>query len=160
MSSEQYTVSSILSQLRLFKWNFQIPFDYAQSNLVTLSCIDFSVEEARKQIISMLIKFENLAQEKNMLEKEKNQRVKYSSGTELFYHETNYYTKIKQMYQCDITYEYGCRDSSMDPLDYTRHLKVVNGYTFNQTSIRLEDLIKTIEPTINPVNLISFNVSQ
>jgi hypothetical protein len=158
MSSEQYTVSSILSQLRVFKWRFQIPSPYTQSNLVTLSCIDFSVEEARKQIISMLIKFENLAQEKNMLEKEKNQRVKYSNGADYIDHEFNYYAKIKQMYQCNITYEYGCRDSSMDPLDYTRDLKVVNGYTFNQTSIQLEDLIKTVDPTINRTNLISFNV--
>ena len=109
----------------------------------------------------MLTQFENLAQEKNMLEKEKNQRVKYSSGAELFYHESNYYTKIKQMYQCNITYEMGCRDRSIDPRDFTRDLKVIDGNTntFNQTLIRLEDLIKTVEPSVNRANLISFNVS-
>jgi hypothetical protein len=159
MSSEQYTASSILANLRLFKWNFQIPSPYTQSNMVSLSCIAFSVEEARKEIVSMLTHFENTKEEKNMLEKEKNQRVKYSSGTDYIDHEFNYYTKIKQMYQCNITYGMGSRDTAMDPLDYTRDLKVIDGYDFNQTLIRLEDLIKTVEPTVNRANLISFNVS-
>jgi hypothetical protein len=161
MSLEQYTVSSILSNLRLIQWRFEIPSPYTQSNMVSLSCIAFSVEEARKEIVSMLTHFENTKEEKNMLEKEKNQRVKYSSGTDYIDREFNYYTKIKQMYQCNITYGMGSRDSSIDPRDYTRDLKVIDGNTntFNKTLIRLEDLIKTVEPTVNRANLISFNVS-
>ncbi len=158
MSSEQYTVSSILSKLRLFKWNFQIPFQYTQSNLVSLTSIAFSVEEARQQIVSMLIKFENLAEEKNKLEKEKKEKIKYYSSINYFDIELNYYAKIKQMYQCNINYEYGCRDSSMSPYDYTRDMKVMDGYDFNKT-FRLEDLIKSVDPQINEVNLISFHVS-
>jgi hypothetical protein len=155
MSSEQYTVSSILANLRLFKWSFQIPFQYTQSNQVSVSCIAFSVEEARQQILSMLTHFENTKEEKDMLEKEKN---KYSNTKDYFDHEINYYLKIKKMYQCDITYQLGCRDSSMSPYDYTRDMKVMDGYDFNKT-FRLEDLIKTVDPIINHANLISFNVS-
>lgn len=158
MSSEQNSVSSILSQLRLFEWRFQIPINYTQSNLVTLSCISISVEEARRQIVSMLIKFENLAEEKSILEKDRKQQ--HNSQT-YFNIEMNYYSKIKQMYQCNISYQQGCRDSSMEPYDYTRDMKVVNShnYSYNQDLIRLEDLIKTGEITITNVNLISFHVS-
>ncbi len=164
MSSEQYTVSSILSQLRLFEWKFQIQNGYSP-NFVSLRCIAFSVEEARQQILSMLTQFENLTEEKNKLDAEKKdklQQIKYSRGTDYIDCEINYYAKIKQMYQCDITYEHGCRDSSIQPYDYTRDMKVVNSHMFSYTLsfIRLEDLIKTVEPTINHVNLISFNVGQ
>jgi hypothetical protein len=160
MSSEQLSMSSILSQLRLFQWNFQIPIQYTQSDIVSLSCISLSVEEARHQIISMLTKFEQLVEEKNILEKEKNNNIRYSTGKEYFDHELSYYKKIKQMYQCDIIYQPGCKDSSMSPHDYTLTMKVINShsYTYQQDLISLQDLIKTVEPQINPVNLVSFHV--
>ena len=159
MSSEQLSMSSILSQLRLFQWNFKIPIQYTQSDIVSLSCISLSVEEARHQIISMLTKFEQLVEEKNTLEKEKNHNVKYSTGKEYFEHELNYYKKIKQMYQCDIIYQPGCKDSSMCPHDYKLTMKVVNYKCYtHQDLISLEDLIKTVDPQINPVNLVSFHV--
>jgi hypothetical protein len=160
MSSEQYSVSNILSKLRLFEWKFQIPIDYSQNNLVSLSCISVSVEEARQQILSMLSEFENLAEKKNNLEKEKKQKIKHSSSTEYFNHEINYYLEIKKMYQCNITYEIGCRDSSMSPYDYTRNMKVINGHDYIYNTFQLEDLIKIIEPQIKCVNLISFYVGQ
>ena len=156
MSTEQYT-SSILSHIHLFEWHFQIPIPYSENNLIKLSCISISVEEARKQIMSMLIKFEHLAGEKQILDEQRKQQYKSQNWID---HEMNYYGKLKQMYQCYITYKNGCRDSSIDPRDYTCDIKVINGhvFTYSQNFIRLEDLIKTIEPTIKPVNLVSFHV--
>ena len=154
MSSEQLSMSSILANLRLFEWYFQIPIHYTQSNTVSLSCISFSVEEARHQILSMVTKFEQLAKEKNNLEKEKNQRVKYSSGAELFAHELSHYKKMQEMYQCNIHIDNSIRDSAMDPRDYTLNMNVV----YQDKQFKLDDMIKTVDPTIKPANLISFNV--
>lgn len=157
--SEQYDETSVLSKLCLYEWRFQIPMHYSQSNLVKLSCIAFSTEQARKLVLSMLLKFEELSKEKDRLEQE---RKKQDYGSTAYYnYEISYHQKLKQMYQCDITYQSDCRDSSVDPRDYTLDIKVIQGhnYYFTTLPIRLEDFIKTTEPQTKPLNFLSFEVS-
>ncbi len=151
-------MSSLLSQLRLFEWNFQIPSPYSQSNIVKLYCISLSLEEARKQVIEMLTKFEELAEEKNILEQEKKKHSR--DPISLFNYEVNHYAKLKEMYACNINYQFGCHDSSIDPRDYTLNLQVIKGheYYYKTPQMSLENFIKTTEPTIKNVNLISFEV--
>ena len=155
--SEEYEETSILVNLCLFEWNFQIPIQYSQPNMVKLSCIAFSVEQARKLILAMFTKFEKLSKEKESLEQERKKQD--YRGTTYFNYEIKYLAKLKQMYQCDITYQHGCRDSSIDPRDYTKDMKVQDHYSqYTLHTISLEDFIKTTEPQIKTVNLLSFEV--
>jgi hypothetical protein len=42
----------------------------------------------------------------------------------------------------------------MDPRDYTLNMNII----YQDKQFKLDDMIKTVEPTIKPANLVSFNV--
>jgi hypothetical protein len=144
------SIHSLFSSVRRFKWNFVDIF-----NPTHISCVAFSVEEAREVLLQYLTQIESLQEEKNILDHQ----------IEDLYNKNSYDAVRSEVAQLreqldqklpPIENNIGCFCTSL--FDYSRHMEIhhVNGHK-EWKEMTLEELILTTEPTVEEFKLVSFN---
>ena len=141
-----------------YTWQFR---EFYTDNISSISCMAFSIEEARNEIFSTLKQIENIADEKNKVDEEINalyrirrtqsneesectldKILKLTQSLEKKYHQANDYTGHN-----------GIRINN-----YHSDLKVIyyQKYTNEEITSTLATLISTIEPKIEYARFVTF----
>ena len=143
--SVQQTIESIFSQIRRYKWQFIDGF-----NPSSVSCLAFSVEEARGKLLAYLEQIENLYDEKERFDKEVQDLYKTEDCSQSLCSKiSELRMSLRKKYPL-IEENTGCYCKSMD--DYSRSMKVDSGIE----EITLEELITTKEPLVSEIALVEF----
>ncbi len=144
----QQTIESLFSSVRRFTWQFDDGF-----NPSSVSCVAFSVEEAREKLLSYLTQIDNLQEEKISVQKQINNLCKqseYSMNTpEVRQLQKELHAKLPP-----IDDKTGCFCTNV--IDYSLHMQVEyhkNGEHFHLT---LGELISTQEPSVEKFNCVMF----
>ncbi len=150
-------IESMLSRVKRFTWLYThvaVPS--------SISCLAFSVEEARKRIISHLVKIESLADENNSVKKKceeiwqkvKEKELSQSEAKKLTRQLENELDKKYPVFDSTIAYEYGCPPVK----EYNRSMDISSYLYDRQTyvNITLGEMILTIEPCVSEIRLVEF----
>ena len=150
--SAQQSIESLFSNVRRFTWSFIDRF-----NPSSVSCVAFSVEEGREKLLSYLTQIESLQDEYKRVE-EQIQSVRL--------HDSESYTaglpKILQLRE-----EFNQKLPGIDEntgnfctrvIEYSRSMEVTVYKSSEKTNINitLAELISTMDPIVQKVNLVSF----
>ena len=132
------SLSTLLSKANKYTWQFSVGFNPSH-----ISIMAFSVEEARKQVMTQLRKISYLSPEYNRLDE---------SGKNIQYDEWAISVKPKLLAlesQLNIDNNVGCYCAGL--FDYTPSLEVCG----RAGEITLEKLISEVEPTVSKINTMS-----
>ncbi len=141
----QQTIESLFSNVRRFTWQFDDGF-----NPSSVSCVAFSVEEAREKLLSYLTQIDNLQEEKISVQKQiKNicKQSEYSMNTP----EVQQLRKELHAKLPPIDDETGCFCTNV--IDYGLRMEVI----YHKTGVlTLGELISTTEPSVYKFNCVMF----
>jgi lantibiotic modifying enzyme len=144
--SAQQSIESLFSNVRRFTWQFNDGF-----NPSSVSCVAFSVEEAREKLLSYLTQIESLQEEKKRVDQQL---------FDLWNTDTSYWVMAPELNRINnellkklppIDDKTGC--SCTNVIDYGLHMEV----TYNKTEdLTLGELISTIDPLVEKFNCVMF----
>lgn len=139
-------------------WQF---IEVYTEKISTISCLAYSVEEARAELLATLKKIESLADEKKKAEDEIKElyRIQQTLSIEKCYQISKQISyiehELKQKFPVvnDYTGGYGTRVN-----DYDSNLKVMyyEKYTNKEITTTLEVMVSTTDPKIEPVRVVTF----
>lgn len=146
--SAQQSIESLFSNVRRFTWSFLDGF-----NPSSVSCVSFSVEEARETLLSYLTQIESLHDEKISVEKQVEELWKSDTYSHV---RPNILQLREELHQKlpGIDQNTGCFCTQV--IDYSRTMEVTSYKSSEHTVMTLAELISTTEPTVQKVNLVSF----
>ncbi len=144
--SAQQSIESLFSNVRRFTWSFIDRF-----NPSSVSCVAFSVEEAREKLLSYLTQIETLQEEYKRVEEKVDELLKTASYTAVFPEITQLREEFEQKLPGidDNTGNFCTRVT-----DYSHNMLVTTRNT--HLDVTLGELILTTEPTVQKVNIASF----
>ncbi len=137
----QQSIDSLFSSVRRFKWSFTDGF-----NPTSVSCIAFSVEEARERLLSYLAQIESLQEEKKRVDEQVSALLKTNTysvvASEVTRIENELFKKLPPLDN-----NTGCFCASV--FDFSRQMKFCD-----YTDMTLGEFISTTAPTEHNVNLV------
>jgi hypothetical protein len=137
----QQSIDSLFSSVRRFKWSFTDGF-----NPTSVSCIAFSVEEARERLLSYLAQIESLQEEKKLVDQQVSALLKTNTysvvASEVTRIEAELFKKLPPLDN-----NTGCFCASV--FDFSRHMKICD-----YTNVTLGEFVSTTAPTEHRVNLV------
>lgn len=144
----QQTIESLFSSVRRFTWHY-----YDGFNPSSVSCVAFSVEEAREKLLSYLTQIDNLQEEKISVKKQ----------IENLYNENEYsFSRSEaERLQKDLNAKLppiddntGCFCTNL--FDYSVQMEVEYSKNGEHSHLTLGELISTIEPNVEKFNCVTF----
>jgi hypothetical protein len=148
--SAQQSIESLFSNVRRFTWTFTDVF-----NPSSVSCIAFSVEEAREKLLSYLTQIETLQDEYKRVEEQIEQEYKTDSYTAVF-------PKILQLREefnqklPGIDDNTGCYCTRLIQYSPSMEVTVYKSSEKTNINITLGELISSMDPTVKKMNIASF----
>ena len=146
--SAQQSIESLFSNVRRFTWSF-----LDGSNPSSVSCLAFSVEEAREKLLSYLTQIESLQDEKISVEKQVEELCKNDTYSQVRPKILQLREELHQKLP-GIDENTGCFCTRV--IDYSRAMEVTSYKSSEHTDMTLAELISTTEPTVQKVNLVNF----
>jgi hypothetical protein len=153
-----YSLQSIKPFIFSYTWQF---IEVYTVKISTISCLAYSIEEARAELLSTLKKIESLAAEKKKAEDKikKLYKIQQTLTTENGHQISKQIDCIKQELKQkfpsvnDYTGGYGTRVN-----DYDSNLQVIyyEKSTNKEITTTLDVMISTTEPKIEPVRVVTF----
>jgi hypothetical protein len=146
--SAQQSIESFFSNVLHFTWKFEDGF-----NPSSVSCVAFSVEEAREKLLSYLTQIESLQEEKNSVQKKSDELYEQN---EFFVARPEVQRLQKELYAKlpPIDDNTGCFCTSV--MDYSRHMPVHHYKSGEQLNLTLGELISTKDPDVRKFRPVSF----
>jgi hypothetical protein len=146
--SAQQSIESLFSNVRRFTWSFLDGF-----NPSSVSCLAFSVEEAREKLLSYLTQIESLQDEKISVEKQIEELCENDTYSQV---RPRILQLREELHQKLPEIDENTGSYCTRVIDYSRTMEVTTYKSSEHTVMTLEDLISTTEPTVQKVNLVSF----
>jgi uncharacterized protein (UPF0335 family) len=142
------SIESLFSNVRRFTWRF-----IDNQNPSRISCIAFSVEDARERLLQYLQQIESLREEKQCVEEQIDILYKTNSYTAVRSEVTQLRNQVEQKLPL-IENNIGCFCTPL--FDYSHHMEVnyVNGGIWQEMT--LQELILTTEPEVVEIGLVQF----
>ena len=142
------SIQSLFSNVRRFTWRFM-----DNENPSQVSCIAFSVEDARERLLQYLQQIESLQEEAKIVDQQIDTLYKMNSFAAVRSEVDQLRGELEQKLP-PIQDNTGCFCTSV--FDYSRHMEVhyINGSVWQEMT--LQELISTTDPQVYELCLVSF----
>ncbi len=142
------SIESLFSNVRRFTWHF-----IDNENPSRISCIAFSVEDARERLLQYLQQIESLQEEAKIVDQQIDTLYKTNSFADVRPEVDQLRGELKQKLP-PIENNIGCFCTQL--FDHSRHMEVnyVNGGVWQEMT--LQELISTTDPQVDELCLVQF----